>query len=175
MLYIYLGAAIFYLLSAIGAGWYGLEQGKKLERADYLRQEIKRGEEINKGVKEIVRHVEQQNDAARAGLIVALGKREREYDKVINDYRDLTTTNQRLRVKADRAASCNKQVPGAGKDTGLPDREIEVELSEKVTRSIRAIGLDADIDAANCNALRDIISVNPVIEVIGYAEKEQLH
>jgi hypothetical protein len=165
-----MGAAIFYLLSIGSAGWYGLEQGKKLERADYLQQEKKRGEEVNKGVKEIVRHVEQQNDAARAGLIVALGKREREYDKVINDYRDLTATNQRLRVKADRATSCNKQMPGAGKDTGLPDGKVEVELSEKTTRSIRAIGLDADIDAANCNALRDIISVNPVIEVIGHTD-----
>ena len=57
MLYIYMGAAIFYLLSIGGAGWYGLEQGRKLEKSEWQEKELKRGEEINAGVK--------KNNAAR--------------------------------------------------------------------------------------------------------------
>jgi hypothetical protein len=168
MIYIYMGAAIFYLLSIGSAGWYGLEQGKKLERADYLQQEKKRGEEINKGVAKIVRHIEQQNDAARAGLIVALGKREKDYEKINDQYNSIVAANQRLRVKTSAAAGCNKPVPGKDQGSSVPDREVEIELPATTERSLRAIARDAEYELANCNALRDIIS--PVIEVIGYAE-----
>lgn len=164
MIYIYMGAAIFYLLSIGGAGWYGLEQGKKLERAEWLE----RGEEINKGVAKIVRHVEQQNDAARAGLIVALGKREKDNEKINAEYNSLIAANERLRVKASAAASCNKPMSGKDQGASLPAGEITIELPEKTERSLRAIARDAEYELANCNALRDIVS--PVIEVVGYKD-----
>ena len=169
MLYIYMGAAIFYLLSIGGAGWYGLEQGRKLEKSEWQEKELKRGEEINAGVKKIVRHVEAQNDAARAGLIIALGKREKEYEKINAEYNSLITAHERMRFKASATTSCNKSVPRKDQGASLPAGEVEIELPEATERSLRAIARDAEYELANCNALRDIIS--PVIEVVGYRDE----
>ena len=169
MIQVYLVVAIGSLLSIGGAWWYGLDQGRKLERADYLKQEKNRSEEINKGVAKIVRHVEQQNDAARAGLIIALGKREKEYEKINAEYNSLITAHERMRFKASATTSCNKSVPRKDQGASLPAGEVEIELPEATERSLRAIARDAEYELANCNALRDIIS--PVIEVVGYRDE----
>jgi hypothetical protein len=165
-----MGAAIFYLLSTLGAGWYGLEQGKKLERANYLQQEKIRGEEINAGVKKIVQQIQSENDAARANLIIALGKREKDYEKINDQFNTLAANHERLRIKTSRPATCNKPMPGKDPGSSLPDGTVEVELSAETTRRLRAIARDADYEGANCNALRDIIS--PVIEIVGYRDDE---
>jgi hypothetical protein len=162
MLYIYLGAAIFYLLSIGGAGWYGLEQGKKLERVEWLEQ----AESINKGVAKIVQHVRAEEDANRSNLILAIGKGQKENERITANYNNLL--NERMRFKTSRAASCDKPMPGKDQSPSVSDGTVEIELPTKTERSLRAIARDAEYELANCNALRDIIS--PVIEVIGYAE-----
>jgi hypothetical protein len=165
MLYIYMGAAIFYLLSIGGAGWYGMEQGKKIENADCLQKEKARGEEINKGVAKIVKHVKSQDDANRSNLIVALGKGQKENEEINNRYNNLLITHDRLRIKANRATSCNKPVPRENQSASVLDGEITIELPAETDRRIRSVGKDAEQELAKCNQLRDI--VRPTVDIIG--------
>ena len=100
-------------------------------------------------------------------MIVAIGKREKENERITANYNNLL--NERLRFKTSRAASCDKPMPGKDQGASIPDGTVEIELPAENTRRLRAIGKDADYEGANCNELRDIIS--PVIEVIGYRDE----
>lgn len=137
--------------------------GRKIERAEWLEKEREEKARLQAGIDQIVKHVEEQNKAVVTNTIDALNEREKQIEKLNNDYDALFNTHQRLRFKTNRA-SCDQPLPGQTESASLPAGAVTVELPAAIESGIRAIGRDIEQELINCNALRDIIE--PVVEVV---------
>lgn len=103
MLYVYMGAAIFYLLSIGGAGWYGLEQGKKIESAVWLEQDVRQREQVSKELSEAMQRVATQNEQKQNNVLKAINEK----DNAINDLERRLADAHRVRIATVKSASCD--------------------------------------------------------------------
>jgi hypothetical protein len=102
MLYIYLGAAIFYLLSVGGVGWYGLEHGKKLERADWQEKEIEQRDALGRELSEAMKRVAEHNEKKQNNALKVINEK----DNAISDLESRIADANRLRITTVKSTAC---------------------------------------------------------------------
>lgn len=137
--------------------------GRKVERAEWLQKEIEEKARLQVGINQIINHVRTEEHARHENTILALNERDKQIEDYDRNYNALLATNDRLRFKAS-GATCSKPLPRESKSASVSDGEITIELPREIESGIRAIGRDIERELINCNTLRDIVS--PVIEVM---------
>lgn len=140
-MYAYLGAAIFYLLSVIVAGFYGMDIGKDVEKSFWHAEVIKQKESFEKELSAAMERVQQVNDSNHAKLVEVINETDQRNKKLQSDI-DLIDA-QRMFVTT-KAENCERNLSSKAKDNSKYGGGAgRVELSDEDAENIRRDYYDA--------------------------------
>ena len=157
MLYVYLGAAIFYLVSILATGWVGYDTGKDISDAHWQKEVIAQKEQFESELTAAMKRVEQQNANHNIKLVEAINAAEERNSQLESDIAELSDIDKRLYISTPKA-SCDRSEARADKDTskhaGGTDR---VELPAAVTDDLWGLAFDAQRVVGQYLAARELI------------------
>lgn len=155
MIYTYLVAAIFYLLSVIGSGYYFFDVGKSVEKSIWQEKEIKQREAFDKELVASLDRVKSQNEKNQAKLIGVINDAEKRNQQLKSDIADLD--NRRLYFSA-KAAKCSRDQARENENTGeTGEGPARIELPDALTGDLRQFAVNAQTDMNSYMSLRGLI------------------
>lgn len=105
---IYLAAIIALLLSLGGAGFYGFEQGKKVERADWMEKDAEQREAMGKELAEAMARVAKLNETNLTNTYRVINEKEAAIAQLERNLDDVS----RLRISTKKPECPTYAVPG---------------------------------------------------------------
>lgn len=142
MIYAYLGAIIFYLISVIGSGAYFFDVGKDVRDAYWQEKVIAEQKQFETEFSAAMQRVADQNRRDQQNLVEVINESEKRNVELTNQ-RD-AYRSQRLRITTSAVTNCEGGKTGTNQDSSVDgSRPGRVELSREDSEAIWDIGFDA--------------------------------
>lgn len=154
-------------LAIFGSIWYVVsaihENGRTVERAEWLEKEKAQTDAIAKEISEAMQRVADQNERNQENTMEVLNAKDQAINKLENDMRAQRAANRGLWITA-KACRDNGAVPGKTESSGQPGDPEQIRLPEAIERRLRDLAETAQRLAINHNAC--VAKLAPLVEII---------
>lgn len=154
-------------LAIVGSLWYVVnsihQNGRAVERAEWLEKENTQQEDIAKALGEAMRRVADQNEQNSKNTMEVLNAKDQAINKLENDMRAQRAANRGLWITA-KVCRDSGNMPGKTKSTGQPGDAEHIRLPEDVERRLRDLAETAQRLAIDHNACAAKLA--PLVEII---------
>lgn len=154
-------------LAIIGAAWYVVDaihqNGRTVERAEWLEKEKAQTGAIAKAMGEAMQRVADQNERDQENTMEVLNAKDQAINRLENDMRAQRAANRGLWITAE-ACRDNGAMPGQTKGSGQPGDAEPIRLPEAIERRLRDLAETAQRLAIDHNAC--VAKLAPLVEII---------
>lgn len=154
-------------LAIVGSLWYVVnaihQNGRSVERAEWLEKEKVQQEETAKALGEAMQRVAYQNEQNSKNTMEVLNAKDQAINRLENDMRAQRAANRGLWITA-KACRGNGAVPGQTEGTSQPGDPESIRLPEAIERRLRDLAETAQRLAIDHNACAAELA--PLVEAV---------
>lgn len=154
-------------LAIISACWYVVsaihQNGRTVERAEWLEKEKAREEDLSKALGEAMQRVADQDENNQKNTMEVINAKDQAINKLENDMRAQRAANRGLWITA-KACRDNGAMPGKTESTSQPGDTEQIRLPEAIERRLRDLAETAQRLAIDHNAC--VAKLAPLVEII---------